>query len=129
MKKSFEDFLLDVEQYKLKGLQGISEKKLRVAYSYANGCGVEGGVYVPDTIYGVCITPACMIHDMLWHLSTCYQDLVDADDDFPTNQKRITDVHSNFFTGYFRRLRIATYSYGVDFWGIYDYARKRGFIL
>lgn len=30
-----------------------------------NGCGTDGwkGALVPDTIYGLCVTPSCLIHD------------------------------------------------------------------
>ena len=31
-----------------------------------NGCGAKGGINVPDTMYGLCVTLACNIHDWMF---------------------------------------------------------------
>lgn len=130
MKKSFQQFRVDIHKYKLSLMHLLNDELLEHYYKYqANGCGAKNGRKFPNTMWGVDVQSACHCHDISWHLSTCYQDLVDADDKFPADLKRITDYHSNVFTSWVRRLRIATYSWGVDRVGLEVYATERGFEL
>lgn len=125
-KKTLIEFKNDIRKYKLS--LNLADSKLATVYSYANGCGAKDGINVPDTIYGIDISSACHIHDIKWVLATCYTDLLIANSEFTQDLKNICDKESNWFTGYFRRLRIATYSYSVDEWGTKAYAVERGFI-
>ena len=49
-----------------------SENKAKVC----NGCGTEGwkGKLVPDTMWGLCVTPACQVHDWCYELGTTEKD-------------------------------------------------------
>ena len=125
-KKSILAFRADIIKYGL-SLDPYTSN-LTSLYQYANGCGAKDGIDVPDTIWGVDVSSACHVHDIMWMQAECYPDLIAANNEFVVNLKKICDLESNTFTGYFRRLRIATYSYGVDEFGTRDYAIERGFI-
>ena len=129
-KKPYLEFKDDILKYKL-SLRYLLDngRRLSKLYQYnKNGCGAKGGHKFPDTIWGVDVQSACHCHDISWHISTKYKDLTDADMQFTHDLKLICDKESaNAFMAWLRRLRIATYSFGVDEFGLEDYARKRGF--
>ena len=125
-KKSFDAFWFDLIKYRLKF--PTTEAEARLAYKYTNGCGSMDGASVPNTIGFVSVESACHKHDIKWGVATCYQDLLDANDEFTGDIKRICDYESNWFTNFLRRQIIALWSYGVDKLGTDSYARKRGFI-
>ena len=96
---------------------------------YANGCGAKNGIKVPPTIWGVNISPACQLHDIDWEIATCYQDLLDANERFDNNLKKITDYESaNDIMRWIRRSRISKFVSAVELLGTENYAEERGFI-
>lgn len=114
----------DINKYKL-NRNGLG--RIDVSFSYANGCGAKGGVKFPDTMWFVLIISACIGHDVRWALAKCFADLVEANEIFDNDLKKICDYESNTPMQWVRRQRIAKYISGVELKGIYDYAEERGF--
>ena len=58
-----------------------------------NGCGTRGilGLLVPDSIWGLCITPACNIHDFMYSVGVTTKDKEEADRVFLNNMLRMID--------------------------------------
>lgn len=75
-----------------------------------NGCGTSGwkGALVPETIWGVYVTPACLIHDWCYKEGRTEQDKELADMVFLRNMIRIIDQHGGWFD-WLRRYRATTY--------------------
>jgi hypothetical protein len=70
-----------------------------------NGCGTKGlcGYVIPDTIWGLCITPACNIHDYMYEAGWYIEDKEEADRVFLNNMLRIIDAETRF--DWLKRLR------------------------
>lgn len=88
------------------------EEKERIC----NGCGTKGlcGFIVPDTVYGLCITPACQIHDYQYHVGETIADKDSADRAFYNNMLRIIDASTRpRFLKKLRRRRAKTYYLAV----------------
>ena len=101
--------------------------ELRTYFPEANGCGAKGGKKFPDSFLFVSIIAACIIHDIEWFLAESYRDLLDANERFDNNLKRITDQKSmNSFMRWARRQMISYYISGVELVGIDEYAIKKG---
>lgn len=57
-----------------------------------NGCGQKGwGWAVPDSIWGLCITEACNIHDFMYAVGVDEEDREEADRVFRNNMLRIIE--------------------------------------
>ena len=123
--KSLEEFLGDVFKYKL---DTHTTAILREYFSCANGCGKSGGQKFPSTIYGVDIESACYNHDVDWAAATNYKEVLQGNERFDNNLKKICDPQSNWFTRPLRRLRIAKFVSAVELYGTEEYANERGFI-
>jgi len=54
-----------------------------------NGCGTDTTWFVPDTIWGLRITPACNIHDYMYKTGTTIEDKHSADRAFLNNMLRL----------------------------------------
>jgi len=122
---TLKEFIDDVAKYDL----DVSKiRNISVSFVYANGCGANGGFKFPGTMWFISIIAACIIHDIDWQLAKCYQDLLDANERFDNNLKKICDYESmNDLTRMLRRLRIAKYVSGVELYGTEPYAQERGF--
>ena len=72
---------------------------------YCNGCGPKGlcGFIVPDTIWGLCITAACEIHDYMYAIGETLADKEEADRVFLNNLLRIIDAGTRY--DWLKRLR------------------------
>jgi len=73
-----------------------------------NGCGPAGWKFdlVPDTIWGLCVTEACNIHDAMYYTGLDEKDRTHADNTFLNNLNRIITHESRFkFLARFRRRR------------------------
>lgn len=126
--QSFKQLKRDIIKYDLETY--LTYDKLKIGMKYANGCGAKGGIKFPDTMWFVSVVAACIIHDIEWENANCYKDLLDANEHFDNNLKKITDYESiNDFTRWFRRYRIASYTSGVELEGTPAYAKERGFEL
>jgi len=124
--QSFEEFLRDVQKYKL---DTTSIQSLKTAFKYTNGCGSKGGIHFPPTMWGVHIEVACNLHDIRWSNAENMKDLLIANEQFDNDLKTICDTESmNDFTRWMRRMRIAKYVSGVELVGTDNEAVKRGFI-
>ena len=123
--KSLEEFLGDVFKYKL---DTHSTHLLREFFDCANGCGAKGGQKFPHTIYGVDIESACIGHDLDWRIAENYKEVLQGNERFDNNLKKICDPQSNWFTRPLRRLRIAKFVSAVELYGTEEYANERGFI-
>ena len=80
-------------------LSGIAKGRL------CNGCGTKGlcGVIVPDTIWGLCITPACDIHDFQYATGETIADKESADRAFLNNMLRLIEAGTKW--RWLKRLR------------------------
>jgi hypothetical protein len=70
-----------------------------------NGCGTKGlcGVIVPDTFYGLCVTPACDIHDYMYVTGETIDDKIRADSTFLNNCLRLIEAGTRW--NWLKRLR------------------------
>lgn len=85
-----------------------------------NGCGPEGliGAVIPDTIYGLSITPACNIHDWMYMHGATIADKEEADRVFFNNMLRIIDSRPGRIMQWLRSRRSMLYYRAVrDFGG------------
>ena len=75
-----------------------------------NGCGTTGwkGKLVPDAIWGLCVTPACQVHDWMYHLGQTEQDKDEADMVFMRNLIRLINEAGGWLAS-IRRYRATTY--------------------
>lgn len=64
-----------------------------------NGCGTKGivGFVVPDTVWFLCITEACDIHDFMYAVGQTIEDKAQADQTFLTNMLRLIEYNTRFF--------------------------------
>jgi len=83
-----------------------------------NGCGSSKAKFdfVPDTIYGLCITAACHIHDWMYHEGKTIEDKKEADRAFLNNLIRIIDNHGGLLK-FLRRRRARKYYLAVKYFG------------
>jgi len=58
-----------------------------------NGCGAANAKFdfVPDTIWGLCITPACHVHDAMYSQGKNIEDKASADRTFMNNLLRLIE--------------------------------------
>jgi len=85
-----------------------------------NGCGTKGlcGYVIPDTIWGLCITPACDIHDFQYATGQNHEDKMSADRSFLYNILRLIDAAGGIgILKYLRRRRAYKYYEAVCAFG------------
>jgi hypothetical protein len=85
-----------------------------------NGCGTGGWkcYLVPDTLLGLCITPACNIHDFMYITGETIEHKEEADRVFLNNMLRlIEDCNSLWFISRMRRNRAWVYYQAVHKFG------------
>lgn len=84
------------------------------------GCGPGkiGDYFVPDSIFGVSITPACRVHDFMYSVGETIADKEEADRVFLNNMIRIvSDKSSNRFTRCIMLRIVKKYYQGVKYFG------------
>ena len=82
------------------------------------GPGVLGDRLIPDTVYGICITNACMIHDWCYRFVETTQDQATADMMFLHNMLVIIHQKSKSKVLLFlRKLRVYKYYLAVSEFG------------
>lgn len=71
-----------------------------------NGCGAKGilGLFIPNVILGVKITPACCIHDYMYQRGETFEDKQKADRIFFNNMIRLIEAKKS--SAWLQRLRI-----------------------
>ena len=86
-----------------------------------NSCGSKGigDKIVPDSILGVCITPACQVHDFDYFVGQTFEDKKNADRRFLENMRKIIEYESKFWPLKYIRLKIAK--------GYYDAVKYAGY--
>ncbi len=84
----------------------------------AGGCGPggSGDKYVPDTIWGLRVTPSCSIHDWMYHYGLTNEDKEVADRVFLNNMLRQIEAAEGWIKP-LRRLRARTYYNAVKYFG------------
>lgn len=84
-----------------------------------NGCGAEGAKFdfVPDTIWGLPIMPACIIHDWDYHTGRTKHDKRRADVRFLVNMVLLILDGSNWVTTILRTERAVKYFLAVTIKG------------
>lgn len=102
-----------------------------------NGCGPKGyGLFIPDTIWGLRITPACDIHDFMYALGETEADKCEADRVFLNNMIRLIDAAGSWsIVRWLRQRRAMTYYQAVHelggpaFWSGKNPRSHEGMIL
>ncbi len=92
-----------------------------------NGCGpTSWKSFVPDTMYGLCVTPACNIHDWMYSYGVTMEDKDIADLTFKLNLYRIIDQKSgNWLFKKLRRVRAYGYYLAVSWLGHAAYVKGK----
>jgi hypothetical protein len=100
------------------GFKLASTKKLE---SICNGCGAANAKFdfVPDRIYGTCITYACHIHYFMYNEGLTIEDKQEADRVFLNNLLRLIDKdkHKWYKPTKLQRIRAKEYYQAVDWFG------------
>lgn len=86
---------------------------------HCNGCGTKGlgGWITPDTLYGLCISEACDIHDWMYAFGKKIEDKEEADRVFLNNLVRIINGGSRWLMWIRRQRAMKYYSAVKDFGG------------
>jgi len=88
--------------------------------SWMNGCGAKGWKFdiVPDTIYGLRVTDACNIHDVMYAVGETLEDKKVADRVLLNNLERIIKYHTKWrWLRWLRRQRAKKYYAAVKHFG------------
>lgn len=86
----------------------------------SNGCGPAAGLgfIVPDTVYGLSISPCCDIHDYMYHVGTREVDRILADRVFLNNMTRLVRAKSKYqWLANLRLRRVSVYYEAVRKFG------------
>lgn len=88
-------------------------------FAICNGCGSAQAKFdfVPDTIYGLSIAPACYIHDWEYATGTTQEHKDMADIRFLTNMLKIIENNSGWGIAWLRRRRAYKYFDAVRAFG------------
>ena len=90
-----------------------------------NGCGAANAKFdfVPDRIYGTCITYACHIHDFMYSEGVTIEDKEEADRVFLNNMFRLIelDKHKWYKPTKLQRIRAKEYYQAVNYFGASAY--------
>ncbi len=97
-----------------------------VLTEFPNCCGAGKGFgekVIPETIWGLCISAACHIHDYSWEVAAATEtDFKQSNSMFLRNIKNIIITKSaNGFTRALRNIRAMTYYVAVEEVGIYGF--------
>lgn len=122
--QTLKKLISDIIKYKL-DTGNIGD--IRSKFIHANGCGSKGGYKFPSSFLRVYIESTCSLHDMMWELAESYDDLVEANEIFDNNLKRVCDAESMVVMRWIRRQMISYYISGVELVGTPAEARKRNF--
>ena len=99
--------------FKLASIESLSK--------ICNGCGAANAKFdfVPDRIYGTCITYACHIHDFMYNEGRTIEDKQEADRVFLNNMFRLIerDKHKFYKPAWLQRIRAKSYYKAVDLFG------------
>lgn len=79
-----------------------------------NGCGSQSTEFVPDTLWGLCITPVCHIHDVMCIQSKTPEDCELTNKLFLENMMAHIKQNSNWFMAIVRNYRAMTYYNAVQ---------------
>ena len=85
-----------------------------------NGCGTDGwkGAIVPETMYGLDVSPACNIHDWMYVAGETIADKDEADRAFLNNLLRLIEACGGpGWLGWLRRRRARIYYEAVRLFG------------
>ncbi len=84
-----------------------------------NGCGAANSKFdfVPDTMWGMSIKPACNIHDFDYHIGKTIEDKQRADRRFLNNLLRLINRGKSKILKLLRRRRALKYYDAVDLMG------------
>ena len=85
--------------------------------AYTNGCGGKGGIDVPDTMYGLGISLACNIHDLMFKEGKTLGDFFFSNAVFIMNLAIIIISKSIWFTAPLRLARATKYFIAVQTMG------------
>jgi len=113
---------IEIDGVHLLGYSGINERRedFEEFLKHANGCGAGNAKFdfVPDTIYGLRITPVCNLHDDEFTFCEKTREAFDqANYNFYENLKRWINAKSNCVIRFPRLLRAGAYYKAVSKWG------------
>ena len=92
---------------------------------YCNGCGTRA-IDVPDTLWGLCITPSCWIHDWEYKHGTSWLDKKIADKRFLSNMLiQIEDGKKWWWLKKLRKRRAKSYYFVVKYFGSMAFSKGK----
>jgi hypothetical protein len=100
--------------------QSYIDASPEVRAQVVNGCGTEGwkGELVPETMYGLDVSPACNIHDWMYVTGATLADKEEADRVFLNNLLRLIEAAGGCTVlRWLRRRRARTYYEAVQHFG------------
>lgn len=104
---------------------GMAYMSVQQIVDATNGCGREGleNVLVPDTIWGLDVSPVCRIHDWMYTEARGEQEEIDADAVLAANMVEFIKQRSaNWFMAWLRLRRAYKYIDAVALTDVVDVA-------
>ena len=122
---------IEIEGVHLLGCNGINSRRadFDTFLENVNGCGAGNARFdfIPDTMYGLAITPVCNLHDDSYTFCEPTRKGFDnANYEFHENLKRWIRMKSNIFLRYPRLARAKTYYEAVNKFGWSAFCACRG---
>ena len=110
--------LAEIEYYDLDVAESYKTATVDEVAKICNGCGTAGWKekLVPDTVWGLCITPACQPHDWDYAAGRTKRCKVRADKRFLMNMRKIV-ITAGGFLMFPRLVRVQGYYLAVKFRG------------
>jgi len=80
-------------EYMLVAFDSYWQAAAKLLATMTGGCGAESARFdlVPDTVWGLCIKPACNIHDYMYAVGKTLAEKIQADSIFLYNMNRIVE--------------------------------------
>ena len=86
-----------------------------------NGCGAKGGMNVPDTMYFLCVTQACNVHDWMWKEGKTFADFLFSNAVFIMNLVILITSYGSKWLAPLRLARATKYFLAVQTLGEENY--------
>jgi len=124
VKQTLQESVLETIEMARAGLIDVDPRFLNTSLAelmyICNGCGAKEALidFVPDTIYGMSVRPACNPHDFGYHIGKTIEDKQREDRRMLNNTLRLIQIRSaNRVMKFLRTKRAVKYYMAVDLMG------------
>lgn len=102
------------------------DMKIYSEFPTSCGAGKFGDTLIPDTVWGLCLSPACWVHDLSWTLAKqSWSDFFQTNNMFRKNMLKINEMTSgSFIEKSIRRAAIYRYYISVCSFGAYYFWKE-----